>query len=201
MPIESGAFAIQEHQGADGSSRVSVEPSRRFAKATRPDELPPNTVAYRGSGRLRVLSYVDGQGQVLEATMFDAFFDTAADAPCHLERFADGLRCVPRNVAGSSVDGPYLDARCTIRLSGSQPSWPGPREPQRTAPGAFATDRDGSVWTAYTLGDVVSPDTVYYNEDFQPACQPIKALPDVVYRRLGTPAGDSQWAPVTVGMQ
>ncbi len=199
VPIESGAFAIRESQGADGSSWVSVEASGRFSQVTRLDELPPNTVAYRGSGRLRVLSYVDGQGRVLDATMLDGFFDTEADAPCHMEQFADGLRCVPRSVASSSVDGPYLDAGCTMRLSQRSPSRSGVPEPP---PGqeAFAVETNGLVSTAYTLGDTVIPETVYFDP---PTCRPMKAEPPahVVYRRLGTPTRDSQWAPVTVRME
>jgi hypothetical protein len=41
---------------------------------------------------------------------------------------------------------------------------------------------------------VVTPDTVYFS---RPACHPSKPVAEFVYRRLGPPVGDSQWAPVT----
>jgi hypothetical protein len=60
--------------------------------------MGPPPVVYLGSGRLRVPSYVDAHGEVLEVDSLDGFFDAQADAPCRPERFADGLRCVPRTV-------------------------------------------------------------------------------------------------------
>jgi hypothetical protein len=191
VPIDSGALSVRTSEGADGSSWVTVEAIPRLARVARIDEWPPGT-AYVGSGRLRVQSYVHGQGEVLGVMMLDNFFDAEADGPCHVEPFADGLRCVPRSVARSSVDGPYLDAACTTRLASSLRFGAG--EPPSPVSAAFAMDADASVATAYTLGDVVTPETVYFNE---PACHPSKAVARAVYRRLGAPAGDSQWAPVT----
>jgi hypothetical protein len=196
VPIESGALSVRTSEGADGSSWVTIESDRKLLHVTRLDEWPPGT-AYVGSGRLRVLSY-DGQRETLRVSMLDHFFDVEADGPCHVESFADGLRCVPRSVARSSVDGPYLDAACTTRLSESDWPWFWTGEPPSPVSAPFAVDAEDLVATAYTLGDVVTPETVYVSE---PSCHPRKSVAGRTYRRLGAPTGDSQWARVTARVE
>jgi hypothetical protein len=194
-PVEYGA-SVSTSTASDGSSRIRLDLGPRFVSATGLDDVAPDT-AYRGSGRLRVLSYVDGESQVIEATMLDDFFDAEAKTPCHAEPFADGLRCVPRNLPRSTPDGPYLDAGCTTPLSEYIPLELDGRALSLPAPGA-SLDSDGAVATAHALGGVVTPDTVYFG---RAACHPRNPLPGFVYRRLGPPIGDSQWAPVTTRME
>jgi hypothetical protein len=189
VPIEDGNLVLRTAQGEDGSSEVSVEVNGKVNKAWRTGQLLPQTLAYLGSGRLRVPSYVDAHGQVLGAVL-GGFFDAQADAPCWPRMFADGVRCVPRTVTPLSGGGPYLDAGCTIRVSETRPvsSWPPP------ASGALAVAWDCSGWTAYSLGDAVNPLVVYSRNGS--TCQSTSPVADAVYR-LATPAGDSQWAPLT----
>jgi hypothetical protein len=189
MPIEDGKLVVRTNQDDDGSWRVAVHVRGQGAGKRALDAPPPRMVVYLGSGRLRVPSYVDADGQALEMDSFDGFFDAQADAPCRPERFADGLRCVPRTVIPLSAEGPYLDADCTTLLSetGQWPPTPAP------ASGTFGTAWDCSGSTVYTLGDVVTPAVVYYK---RPACEPSAPVAGATYRST-TPAGDTQWAPVT----
>jgi hypothetical protein len=59
-------------------------------------------------------------------------------------------------------------------------------------------DAEDLVATAYTLGDVVTPETVYVSG---PSCHPRKSVAGRTYRRLGAPTGDSQWALVTARVE
>ena len=189
VPIDDGNLVLRTAQGEDGSSEVSVEVNGKVIAAWRTGELLPQTLAYLGSGRLRVPTYVDAHGQVLEAVL-GGFFDAQADAPCWPRTFADGVRCVPRTVTRLSGAGPYLDAGCTVLVSETRPasSWPPP------ASGALAVAWDCSGSTAYALGDVVNPIFVYSRKGS--TCQSTSPVAGAVYRPA-TPVGDSQWAPLT----
>jgi hypothetical protein len=102
VPVDDGRLVLRTTQADDGSSQAAVEVSGPVWLAWRTGALPPQTFAYLGSGRLRVPSFADPRGQVREAMIGGDFFDAQADAPCHPEPFADGLRCVPRTATGAS---------------------------------------------------------------------------------------------------
>jgi hypothetical protein len=189
VPIDAGNLVLRTTQGEDGSSQISVEVNGKVVTAWRTGELFPRTLAYLGSGRLRVPAYVDAHGQVLEG-MLGGFYDAQADAPCWPRTFADGVRCVPRTVTGLSGAGPYLDASCTTLVSETRPgsSWAPP------ASGALAVASDCSGSTAYSLGDVVNPLFVYSRKGS--TCQSASPVAGAVYRPA-TPVGDGQWAPLT----
>ena len=186
VPIDDGKLFVRTRQGDDGSSQVGVEVNGQFARAPQLSSFPPGTFLFLGSGRLRAPSYVDAQGQFLVESL-DGFIDTQADVPCSPVRFGDGLRCVPWRVAHVTRSGPYLDAGCTTLLSESRP----PSGPTTTGDAAVARS-GGSVATAYTLGDVVTPDVVYFKRS---TCEPRTPVAGAVYRPA-TPAGDGQWASV-----
>jgi hypothetical protein len=109
VPIEDGKLVVHTMLGADGSSQVIVEVRARSPWA---DAFPPGTLAYVGSGRLRVPVYHDAQGKIPTPAIVGflvgsrvGLFDTSADAPCGPEPFADGLRCVPRTAIGRVETG------------------------------------------------------------------------------------------------
>jgi hypothetical protein len=187
VPIDDGKLFVRTLQGDDGSSQVAVEVNGRLVRGPQLSSFPPATFSFLGSGRLRAPSYVDAQGQLLVESL-DGFIDTQADVPCQPVRFGDGLRCVPWRLAHVTRSGPYLDAGCTTLLSESRRAW-GPT----TTAGATAVARtDGPVATAYTLGEAVTPDVVYFKSS---TCEPRTAVAGAVYRPA-TPAGDGQWASV-----
>jgi hypothetical protein len=191
VPIVDGWLNVRTLLGDDGASSVAVEINRQLVRIPWIYAFPPGTFVFLGSGRLRVPSYVDAQGQALAAMIDGDFLDAQADAPCHVERFADGLRCVPRTVPGLSEAGPYLDAGCATLLFE-----PRPKSPWLTTPppsGALAWGWDCSVATAYRLGDAVTPTVVYFKGA---TCEARPARAGAVYRPAA-PASDAPWAPVT----
>ena len=194
VPIGSGAFSVRTLEGEDGSSFVEV--SSRVVKEPWRYPFPPGTFTYSGSGRLRVPLYAVGDGQVVPAMLGEPFFDTQADALCQVDQFADGLlRCVPRSVASVSDEGPYADPACTELLHETRPAFA--RLPAPT-PGSPAITRGVCPRAAtYTLGEVVTPSVVYFKES---TCRQKAPTRGAVYRPA-TPAPDSQWPPVTEGME
>ena len=73
------------------SSQVSVEIPSQVARALGHEKLPPGNFEYFGSGRLRVPSYVDADGQAV-AVALGTFFDTQTGGTCRPAHFADGVR-------------------------------------------------------------------------------------------------------------
>jgi len=100
VPTVGGS--IRTVQADDGSSQVTVEmPELRLNPLTPPEPpaFAPGAIVYIGSGRLRLPAYADAQGKVIGWTPIDfGFLDTQVGLWCQVATFADGLRCVPRNV-------------------------------------------------------------------------------------------------------
>lgn len=117
VPIGNGAFYVHTFHGDDGSSSIAVEVNGQVVREP-PWRLPPETFVYPGTGRLRVPSYDVGDGQIVPAAIA-SFFDTQADAFCQVEEFADGLRCVPRNVRRASA----RPAVCSQVMTGPDSQW------------------------------------------------------------------------------
>jgi hypothetical protein len=75
VPIEDGKLVVHTMLGADGSSQVIVEVRARSPWA---DAFPPGTLAYVGSGRLRVPVYHDAQGKIPHRPSWDSSWDLAS---------------------------------------------------------------------------------------------------------------------------
>jgi hypothetical protein len=190
VPVGYGALNFHTNQGDDGSSSITIEVGKPFVGVPLEYAFPSGTLVYSGSGRLRVARYAR-DGHNIQVSPFDGpLFDTQADSFCRPEQFADGLRCVPRNVVPVPETGPYGDAGCTTLLSETRPGSSRLRAPP--ASGSLGVGRSCSGSTAYMLGDVVTPAVVYFKGS---TCEQKAPTAGAVYRTT-TRAQDTQWAVV-----
>jgi hypothetical protein len=175
-----------------GTSCVTITPMEPHTVS---GTMPPSAfaafgTAQIGSGRLRVPSYVDGAGKVLAAV--DGLFDSGLGVTCDAATFVDGVRCVPRDAAQLDMTNTFADGSCTAPLAVmGATTLPGCTVPP---PPAFGVRSSCGRTTAYAIGQAATPSTIYSLQGS--TCTAQQPVTSYAYYTT-SPAGDTQWAPVT----